>query len=282
MTYSDNEKRTFLYRAINEFGSIHGASERGEGFPSSRTMYGWQKELNIEEPKNKESVVLVIPDLHCPFHHPDSLAFLRAVKKRFLPSKIVCLGDEVDFHAFSKYPKDPDGMSAGHELQAAIDALMPFYLEFPEVMVCESNHTKRPINKMFESGIPKAMRAEYASILKAPDGWVWQEEWIIDNVSYIHGDPFGGENAHKKWMSKKHRSVVIGHIHVHAGVFYHGTKFAMNTGCLIGLDKDLYPFKYASKMSPDPSIGCGIVINGKAAHFLPMVLGEDNRWVGKL
>jgi hypothetical protein len=104
-----------------------------------------------------KSIVLAIPDMHHPFCHPDALDFLKAVKRRFQPNVCVCLGDECDFAAFSRFIPDPDGMSPGKELERAIESLIPFYLEFPDMMVCESNHTVRPwsahINRLVKSGL---------------------------------------------------------------------------------------------------------------------------------
>jgi hypothetical protein len=74
--------------------------------------------------------------------------------------------------------------------------------------------------------------------------------------------------------------VVIGHIHAYASVFYEGKHFAMNAGCLI--DKEAYAFKYARGALLDVSLGCGIVVNGTHAHFIPMHLDENNRWTGSL
>ena len=76
----------------------------------------------------KENIVLAIPDLHCPFQHPDALEFIKHVRDRFHVTEVICLGDEIDAHAFSRWPKDPDGMGPGQELKAAIEALIPWYL----------------------------------------------------------------------------------------------------------------------------------------------------------
>lgn len=237
-------------------------------------------EFEINEAISRSNTVLVIPDLHCPFEHPDSLLFLLAVKRKFTPNKIVCLGDEADFHAFSKYPNDPDGMSAGTELQKAREHLIPFFVEFPKVMVCTSNHTVRPLKRMFEAYLPEAFYPSYSTILNAPDGWEWRNSWEIDDVLYLHGEGKSGANAHLQFMKAYKKSVAIGHIHSYAGVNYEGPHFAMNTGCLV--DVHAYAFKYARNMPIPISLGCGIVFNGKAAHFLPMHLNGAGRWTGKL
>jgi transposase-like protein len=232
-------------------------------------------------PEVKGGTVLAIPDLHCPFEHPDALAFLTAVKQRFKPDTVVCLGDEIDAHAFSRYPMDPDGLSAGQELRAAIEHLQAFYRLFPEVLVCESNHTVRPWKKMFEAGLPASFLPTYSAILQAPDGWHWKGHWDIDGVRYMHGDAGkSGQYAHVNYMKALKASVVIGHIHSYAGVNYEGGHFGMNAGCLI--DESAYCFKYAKNMPTRVNLGCGLILKGKQAFFIPMLLDDNQRWIGRL
>lgn len=225
-------------------------------------------------------VVLVIPDMHHPFAHPDTLAFLKAVRDKYSPTKFVCLGDEIDACAFSKYPKDPDGLAPGLEITRAREALIPFYLEFPEMLICESNHTVRPWKMAFQSGLPASFLPTYATFLNAPDGWQWAHNHVIDGVRYIHGEGRSGFNAHIQFMRGYKQSVVIGHIHSYAAVSHEGGLFAVNSGCLI--DKQAYCFKYAKNMPIEISLGCSIVHKGKRAEFIPLICDDAGRWVGEL
>ena len=47
--------------------------------------------------------VLVISDLHIPYHHKDSFKFLKAIKKEFKPDTVINIGDLLDFHAISMH-----------------------------------------------------------------------------------------------------------------------------------------------------------------------------------
>lgn len=231
--------------------------------------------------RNKDSVVMAIPDLHCPWQHPDALDFLKAVADRFKPTDIVCLGDEIDAMGFSRYPKDPDAPSQGKELEMAIEQLIPFYKAFPNVKVCESNHTIRPWKKSFEAGLPASFLPTISRVLRAPDGWEWRNHWEVDGVRYIHGDAgSSGFTAHIQYMRKFKQPVVIGHIHSYGGVNYEGSLFGMNAGCLI--DATAICFKYAKNMPIPVSLGCGIVKNGNQAYFIPMITDNNGRWVGRL
>ena len=60
---------------------------------------------NIPEDNSR---VLIIPDMHIPYHHPDTIPFLTHLKKKYNPTRIVCAGDELDKHALSYHDHDPD------------------------------------------------------------------------------------------------------------------------------------------------------------------------------
>jgi hypothetical protein len=293
--YPEEYKRKFVEDYLAGKVTILGFS-RQEGAPMAKTLRRWVKQANAPNekgdaghaPLSKQSVVnihgetvLAIPDMHHPFCHPDALAFLQLVRRTYQPTKIVCLGDEVDFHALSKYPKDPNGLSPGGELSRAIEALIPFYREFPEVLVCESNHTVRGHKLAFQAGIPQAFLAHISAVLNAPDGWKWASSWEIDGVRYFHGDAGrSGQYAHLAYLKAFKQPVVIGHIHSYGGVNFEGNHFAVNSGCLI--DEAAYCFAYAKNMPIRPSLGCTIVSGGKSAHFIPMLLDSNQRWIGRL
>jgi len=239
-----------------------------------------EKKDHVVHPYRERSVVMAIPDMHHPFCHPDALSFLVAVRNAYQPNHYVCLGDEVDFHALSRYPKDPDGMSAGGELAKAIEGLIPFYREFPDMKVCNSNHTARGHRQAFGAGIPQAFMAHISQVLNAPDGWSWHQEVEIDGVIYIHGDAGKhGQYAHINYMKAFKCSVVIGHIHAYAGVNYEGKHFGANSGCLI--DPNAYAFAYGKNLPVKVNLGCTIITDGKQAQFIPMRT-ENGRWIGTL
>lgn len=275
-----SEASIYRWARKPEYRGDASPSATGATVPEMGTSTSFDSIIKSHLPANHKRV-LNIPDMHHPFCHQDTLDFLKHVRGEYKTDTTVCSGDEIDAHAFSRYPMDPDGYTAGKEIEAAIEKLLPFYREFPEVMVCESNHTVRPWKKAFEAGLPKSFLPTYATIMKSPDGWVWQNRWEIDGVLYIHGDAGrSGQYAHIHYVKAFKKSVVIGHIHSYAGVNYEGSLFGMNSGCLI--DVDAYCFKYAKNMAINVNLGCGVVIEGKEAHFVPMHLDRHGRWTGSL
>ena len=233
--------------------------------------------------KPGKEVVLAISDTQCPFEHKDTGAFLTWVKEKFKPTKIVAIGDEADYHALSRFVHDPDGYSAGDELKYTVKHLQPIYKLFPKVMCCTSNHVDRPYDRAYEAGIPRSMMKDIREILKAPKGWQWADTWVIDGISYVHGHHLpGGKHCIQRAATEYPTSVVFGHVHAHAGIYYKATKkdlrFAMNIGCLI--DNEAYAFVYGKKFIDKPIVGCGIITKG-LPQFVPMLLNTKGRWVGK-
>lgn len=227
------------------------------------------------------SVVMAIPDMHCPWEHPDALAFLKSVRAKYKPTTIVNLGDEVDFYGMSRFEHDVDVINAGAELSLAVKHLIPFYREFPNSLVCQSNHTHRVHAKAQKAGLPSSTIKSIEEILKTPEGWIYKQCHTVDGVDYKHGTGKSGAMAHLNHAKATGRSTCIGHIHAFAAVNYlRKGFFAANFGCLI--DKHAPCFAYASDMDDNIVLGCGIVIDGKEAHFIPMHVDEQNRWIGHL
>ena len=230
---------------------------------------------------NKKHRVLVIPDTQAPFQHADTLPFLYAVKKKYRTNKVVHLGDEMDFHALSDYNHDPDGYSAGHELERGLEFMHLLYDMFPNVDVCTSNHTARPFRKAYKHGIPKAFLRDYHEFLEAPKGWKWADKHVIDGVIYEHGEGQSGANGALKAALGNMQSTCIGHLHAFAGIQWSANPrhlvFGFNVGCLI--DKDAYAFAYGKHFKNKPIIGCGVVLEG-IPLFVPMQLDKKGRWTG--
>jgi hypothetical protein len=227
--------------------------------------------------------VLAISDLQIPFEHRDALSFVLAVAEKFDTDTYVCMGDEVDQMGLSRFDPDPEAPGPGPELREARKRLRPWYREFPEMMVCESNHTARVYKKAYLAGIPEEYLRTVPEWLGAPEGWYWSNAWEIDGVRYEHGDAQGGMFAARNLAVRNRKSTVIGHHHSHGAVFYIANDdemiFGMNTGCLI--DHSTIAFRYAKNAAFKPTLGCGVVIEG-VPQFVPMLIGPKGRWSGKV
>lgn len=227
--------------------------------------------------------ILVIPDLHCPFEHPDAFSFLKKLKRLIKPDEFICLGDEIDAHSFSRWVSDPDGYSPGHELDRALISMKKLYEIFPEMKVCTSNHTVRPLKKAIEVGLPRKFFKGYSEFLEAPAGWSWRDRWILDDILFEHGEGVSGAHAHLKAARANMQSTVIGHVHAHAGFQYLSSHekliFGFNAGCLI--NPETYAFDYGKKLRDKPILGAAVILDG-VPQFIPMILDRKGKWTRKI
>lgn len=227
--------------------------------------------------------ILVISDMHIPYQHKDTVAFLTAVKKKYRPNKVVCIGDEVDKHAMSFHDSDPDLPSAGDELKKAIKELQPIYKLFPKVDLVDSNHGSMHYRKGKHHGIPRKYLRSYGEILEAPRGWKWH-----NSIRLKSG---GNDILFKHQFSKnilraaqfENCCCVQGHFHEDAQVQYAANTYkllwGMTVGCLID-DKSL-AFEYNNTNMKRPILSVGIIINGQAI-VIPMILNKKGRWIKQL
>jgi hypothetical protein len=222
--------------------------------------------------------ILVIPDLQIPFHHPYALTFLKRLRDEYKTDRTVCVGDEWDQCALSRYPKNPDGLSAGDEHKRAKRASRPLYDNFPDVLVCTSNHRDRLYKRAFEAGIPAAYITDTSVYMGSPKGWRWADNWVLDGVVFEHGDRASGAAAGEKLIDANHASTVYGHHHDCPGITYrrkaNRTLFAMNVGCLI--DENAYAMSYTKHNRSKPVLSAGVIIDG-VPHLIPMLKGGRRR-----
>lgn len=233
-------------------------------------------------------IVICISDLQIPFHHRDSLPFIKHVIKVFVPKNvtpiIMNMGDEVDQAGMSlKYSPNPNGKSSGDELQEAKIVLAEWAHEFPKMLLCTSNHTYRAYKKGFHAGLPQEFFKSLNDVYELPSGWKWSDRWFIDGICFEHGEFVSGQTAALTAAMQNRMSTVIGHQHSHGGVIWSGSIggniFGLNTGCLI--DVDAYAFEYGKKLRKKPTLGCGVILNG-VPLFIPMRLNSKKRWIGRL
>jgi len=221
--------------------------------------------------------------MHHPYSHPDTVPFLKAVKAKYKPDTIVCIGDEVDYHDASFHDSDPDLDSANTELNKAIEGLKPIYKLFPKVTVIESNHGSMLMRKAKVAKIPSRAIRTYREILKSPRGWNWVFDIIIKTalgpVYFCHGKAA----APGKLASQYGMSSVQGHYHEKAQISYISTPeklmFDAHTGCLA--DDNSLALGY-NKVNPKrPIVSIIVIVNG-IPQLIPMVLNKNSRWVKRI
>lgn len=212
----------------------------------------------------KSTRALIISDMHAPFHHPGAIQFLKSIKKEYKPDLVVNVGDEVDLHALSFHPKDPDNPSAGDEHRQARDVLHELHSVFPKMVLAESNHGSRNYRKALDAGIPRAFLRNYNEVWGIGSGWQWVRDFTFltpkGPVYVCHG-----KNASVLQLSKNiGMHAIQGHYHTKFGIQDWGNPlgscWAMQVGCLI--DDEKLAFLYNKQEVERPIIGCGLVLEG--------------------
>lgn len=235
-----------------------------------------------------EGTTLVIPDLQAPAHHPDALAFLCAVRDRFKPLNVVCIGDEVDLNFLSDFSRLPEADQPTSEWAAAQAFMRSLYAEFPEGVSCVSNHVGGRISKARTRGrLPPEFLRSVEDLLDCPVGWSFHSEIRMGDVLIRHGhkDSTGLKRIITEEIPAKygrHLSLLIGHFHSRMGVatpdLKIGSRFywAGFSGALVDPD---HPFFGYSKSQE--KLGCVVLVHGR---LIPVAMPVDDkgRWTGEL
>lgn len=220
-------------------------------------------EINLVHDNSR---ILVISDMHIPYNHPKMLEWLQGLKDKYKPTRIICVGDELDKHSLSFHLHDPDLHSAGHELEASKKVIKQLYAMFPEMDLLESNHGSLHLRKAFANGIPKAYIKSYNEILGVGDGWKWHHDLIVklpngQSCYFTHGKSANGLRLSQNMAM----NVVQGHHHSEFNVSYWSNPlnlfWSMQVGCLVD-DKSL-AMAYNKLTMKRPIIGTGLIIDGK-------------------
>jgi len=233
------------------------------------------------------SCILVIPDIHAPYQHPDTIKFLTDVRDAINPTRVINLGDETDGHALSFHDSDPNLDSAGVELHKAQQFLRKLNAEFPDMDICHSNHGSLIYRRAIKSGIPVEYIKSYRDILFGSGnglGWSW-----LDKIEAIlpNGDKciFQHQSSGDALANAAHERahLIEGHQHGIFNINYRASTnalyWALISGCLI--DNNAMAFAYGKLFPKKPIIGCSAIIDSQPM-LIPMPLSATGRYTGKL
>jgi hypothetical protein len=232
---------------------------------------------------SKHKRILVISDLHIPYHRKDSFAFLKEIKKQFKPDTIINIGDEIDCHALSFHDTNPDLPSAGHELSLSKEYIKELENIFPQMTLLDSNHSSLIYRKGIKHGIPRGFLKDYNEFLNVKK-WNWVNDLTItlpdkQRCFFTHG--ISADVARVSQIQGM--STVQGHFHSKFKIEYWANsdalRFGMQVGCMI--EQTNMAFHYAKNFKTKFIMGCGMIIDSQP-KLLPMVLDNKGKWIGKL
>ena len=227
--------------------------------------------------------ILVISDLHIPYHHKDSFEFLREIKKEYKPDFVVNIGDLLDFYAISMHSHDPDLYSAGHELDKSKEYIKQLEDIFPQMVEVESNHSSLVYRRALKFGMSKQFLKDYGEFLGTKK-WKWVDDLTLTMSNGQRCFFTHGRSADVLKVSQTMgMSAVQGHYHTKFLVSWWANPdnlfFAMNVGCLI--NQKSQSFAYAKNFKTRFILGSAMIVDGYP-KLLPMVLNNKGNWIGKL
>jgi len=237
--------------------------------------------MQKSEQEKDNSRILVIPDLHFPYAHPDSIDFLIKLKHTLQPTRIICGGDELDYHAMSFHDSDPDLDSSGTELLRGLGYIDTLFKTFPEMDIMESNHGSMAYRKAKHHGMPRHLLKSYNEVLGVDHNWRWHDKLIInlpDGNKCCFAHSLGADVL--RASQSIGMSLVQFHHHSQFELRYwqnhHTLNFAITSGCLI--DDTSYAFAYNKLQIKRPIMGV-VFIENSLPYLIPMIT-KEGRWIG--
>mgnify|MGYP003634631081 CR=1 FL=1 len=228
------------------------------------------------------SNVLVIGDTHAPCMLKKYPNFLQRLQDKHKCSKVIHIGDLVDWASISYHEKATGLKDPEREYAQAYKQVQTLYKAFPKVEWLIGNHDALTHRQAMSAGIPERVLKSYTQMWDIPK-WkaIPRYDCVIhQNVMYQHGDRGkGGQFAAVKNSVDEQMSVVQGHLHAQAGVWYRanqratkhgGRTFGAQAGS--GCDWKKSAMNYGKKYNMKPLIGALVVHNGAYATWVPMEL----------
>jgi len=210
--------------------------------------------------------ILIIPDLHAPYHHKDCIEFfLHVQKKRGCRKRVVSVGDMVDFHSMSRHITETDADSPEEEYVKAMKFTAEFCEAFPEGDMVLGNHDMIPQRQMKDIGLATSILKSNNDLYGMSSGWKIHPLYhVIDpdgwNVLVEHGIGSAGKYGCANTAKEKRCSYIQGHTHSAAAVIYsqnHDSSiFGMNVGCCV--DSSSLAMRYGKYGTRKGVMGCGV------------------------
>lgn len=193
--------------------------------------------------------ILVFTDPHLPYEDERSWDFLRDMKVRFAPDRVICCGDLVDNYNSSRYPKDPNHPDSWvNEMEKVKKKVKQLHRIFPKMDLMIGNHDQRYFNKAVSAGIPKTVIKGFGEVIGAPSTWKFHNSLTLtvdstrEHITFTH---HRGSNVFLAAQRLGH-SLVVGHQHSKCKIESHNnginTFFGVQVPSLVSGDGA--PFSY--------------------------------------
>lgn len=227
---------------------------------------------------SKQDKVLIIGDLHFPYHNKKAYRWAMGLVKDYKPTRIVQIGDLYDFYWFSKYPKRFIGFGPEEEIKKGLDQAEDFWWQLSksapkaEKLQLLGNHDDRPMKRVLEK-LPELQTLINVSALYEFEGVKTildsrdQQEIRVNGkrVLFQHGH-LSGLGRH---MNYNQMRVVVGHSHT-GGVLYRGLEREIHWELNVGYlgDASAGPLQYGPQRRKTWTLGVGM-IDAFGPRFVP-------------
>lgn len=165
----------------------------------------------------KSERILVIPDVHVPFHHDKSWRLMLKVAKKFRPTKVVLLGDFFDFYQFSRFDRSPDRVTRlESDIEIGRDMLDEVEELGAENYFCKGNHEYR-LESYCKKKAPELLKMmDIRKLLMLDGNWNvadYKDGFQIADCYYTHDMDKHGIGAVRDARIRAEGKVIIGHLH---------------------------------------------------------------------
>jgi predicted phosphodiesterase len=231
------------------------------------------------------ATVLAIGDTHCPGMRRGYVKFLKKIAEEHKCTRVVHMGDLVDWHSISYHEHNTRDSSPDREEREAAKQICELVEAFPKADLMLGNHDALPKRKGQTAGLSdravRDFKEHWKLVLKEEHkiNFNWKvhprfSELEIDGVIYSHCEGVGGPLPALTMAMKRFKPVVGAHHHIKGGVQYFVNNefrlFGLNVST--GIDRKLCRFNYASANQQKPMLGCGVIKDGKRAYYEPWLL----------
>lgn len=232
----------------------------------------------------KGKKVLIISDTHFPHHHPDTIPFLKAIKKKFKPDIVIHIGDEIDNHYISFHKVIAECRGGSDELTEAIKGLSELESLFRKIYLLDSNHGSLIFRRAKDMGIPLTYIRPLKDIYGTPD-WEWHHDIILKtNHQYDTYLCHGKSSGYNKLATAMKMNAVQGHFHSKFEITYSKTVTGEVYNMFVGAfaDDTEIAMEYGKNNLPKTITGCGGIREDGTPILFKMNLNKRGRWDKKL
>jgi predicted phosphodiesterase len=246
---------------------------------------GWQGKIpeslstqtNVWHLPKAYKKVLLLSDIHIPFHEPESIAAALQYGKDQGIDAIYLNGDTLDFYQLSFHEKDPRKVNIATELQMGREFLKYLRDNFDCPIYWVSGNHEIRLQRYLQVKAPELLDItdfELKILLRFGEYGIQEVPYgskvYFGKLMVEHGDKMrgsGGVNPARTLLLKFKRPTICGHFHRHSEAtqrIYDGeVQKAWSLGCLCELEPSYFP------LGLDWSHGAAVIeVNHDNGHFV--------------